>query len=77
MTVTVTCRFRVWDYPVREMYTNMFKVIRQNDPVETAMDGFMRVEEATKGRCLYDVNKIVRLFTSVEDTKSMAHSRVI
>ena len=44
-----TCRFRVWDYPVREMYTNMFKVIKENDPVATPMDGFMRVQEATKG----------------------------
>ena len=47
--MTSNCRFRVWDYPVKEMYTNMFKVIKENSPVATAKDGFMRVQDAIKG----------------------------
>ena len=31
------------------MYTNMFKVIKENSPVATAKDGFMRVQDAVKG----------------------------
>ena len=42
-------RFRVWDYPVKELYTNMFKVIKENIPVSSAKEGFMRVQEAVKG----------------------------
>ena len=49
LIVTSNCRFRVWDYPVKEMYTNMFKVIKENSPVATAKEGFMRVQEAVKG----------------------------
>ena len=47
--MTSNCRFRVWDYPVKEMYTNMFKVIKENSPVATAKEGFMRVQDAIKG----------------------------
>ena len=42
-------RYRVWDYPVREQYTHILKVINQNDPVMTAEEGYERVEEATEG----------------------------
>ena len=31
------------------MYTNMFKVIKENSPVATAKEGFMRVQDAIKG----------------------------
>ncbi len=42
-------RYRVWDYPVREQYTHILKIIEQNKPVETAEDGYERVEAATDG----------------------------
>ena len=39
----------MWDYPVKEMYTNMFKVVKENNPVASPKEGYMRVLEATKG----------------------------
>ena len=42
-------RYRVWDYPVREQYTHILKVIEQNNPVETPEEGFAMVEAATQG----------------------------
>ena len=39
----------MWDYPVREMYTHMLKVIKDTGMVDSPKAGFMRVEEATKG----------------------------
>lgn len=37
-------RYRVWDYPVREQYTHILKVIKQNEPVATPEEGFQRVD---------------------------------
>lgn len=42
-------RYRVWDYPVREQYTHILKVIEQNKPVATPEEGFAKVNEATQG----------------------------
>lgn len=42
-------RYRVWDYPVREQYTHILKVINQNTPVDNPEEGFEQVEEATDG----------------------------
>ena len=42
-------QYRVWDYPVREQYTHILKVIEQNDPVETPEIGFDKVEDAKGG----------------------------
>ena len=40
----------MWDYPIREQYTNIFKVIQNTGMVATAEEGFQRVirsEDAT------------------------------
>ena len=42
-------RYRVWDYPVREQYTHILKVIENNNPVEKPEEGFERVNEDTQG----------------------------
>jgi len=43
-------RYRVWDYPIKEQYTHIFKTIKQSKMVKTAKEGFDRVladEEGT------------------------------
>ena len=42
-------RYRVWDYPVREQYTHLLKVIKQTGPFKTPEEGFQRVDEALMG----------------------------
>jgi ionotropic glutamate receptor len=42
-------KYRVWDYPVREQYTHILKVIKQSGLVMSPEEGFKRVEAATKG----------------------------
>ncbi len=39
----------MWDYPVREQYTHILKVIRQSILVKSPEEGFSRVEKATQG----------------------------
>ena len=48
--MSIVCRYRVWDYPIREQYTNIYKVIQNTGMVATAEEGFQRVissEDAT------------------------------
>ena len=42
-------RFRVWDYPVKEQYTHILKMITETGPVETPQIGYSKVENATSG----------------------------
>jgi len=42
-------KYRVWDYPVREQYTHLLKVIKQTGPFKTPEEGFQRVDEALMG----------------------------
>ncbi len=42
-------KYRVWDYPVREQYTHILKVIRQSGLVNSPENGFARVEAAVEG----------------------------
>ena len=42
-------RYRVWDYPIREQYTNIYKVIQNSGMVDTAEQGFQRVLDDEKG----------------------------
>ena len=39
----------MWDYPVREQYTHLLKVIKQTGPFKTPEDGFQKVDEALQG----------------------------
>ena len=38
-------RYRVWDYPIKEQYTHIFKTIKSSGMVTSAADGFQRVLE--------------------------------
>ena len=42
-------KYRVWDYPIREQYTNIYKVIQNTGMVESAEDGFQRVLDDEQG----------------------------
>ena len=42
-------RFRVWDYPVKEQYTHILKMITETGPVGTPQIGYSKVENATSG----------------------------
>ena len=42
-------RYRVWDYPIREQYTNIYRVIQNSGMVDTAQEGFQRVLDDEKG----------------------------
>jgi len=53
-------KYRVWDYPVREQYTHILKVINQSGTVDTPEEGFKNVEESTTGQFafIYDAAEI-------------------
>ena len=36
-------RFRVWDYPVKELYRHLSKKINETRPVKTPEEGYRRV----------------------------------
>ncbi|CAG0903981.1 unnamed protein product, partial [Darwinula stevensoni] len=42
-------RFRVWDYPVKERYTHMLKVINDVGPVASRSDGYSKVRNTLDG----------------------------
>ncbi len=42
-------KYRVWDYPIREQYTHILKVIKETGPVNGTVVGFERVLANTDG----------------------------
>ena len=42
-------RFKVWDYPVKEHYTHILRVIEQTGPVDTVTEGIRMVEDHHNG----------------------------
>ena len=42
-------KYRVWDYPVKEQYTHILKMIEESGPVETPHFGCSKVEAAFEG----------------------------
>ncbi len=42
-------KYRVWDYPVKEQYTHILKMIEQTGPVASPDIGYQQVEAATNG----------------------------
>ena len=42
-------KYRVWDYPVKEQYTHILKMIEESGPVETPQMGYSKVEAASEG----------------------------
>ena len=44
-----TTLYRVWDYPIREQYTHVLRVIEETGPVEKEEEGFRKVLESESG----------------------------
>jgi len=42
-------KYRVWDYPIKEQYTSIYKVINKTGMVDTSEEGFQRVLDNTDG----------------------------
>ena len=42
-------KYRVWDYPIREQYTHVLKMIQQTGLLSSPEDGYRKVDESTKG----------------------------
>ena len=43
-------KYRVWDYPVREQYTHILKVIESSGMLQHPEDGFEKVEASEMGQ---------------------------
>ena len=41
--------YRVWDYPIREQYTHVLRVIEETGPVGMEEEGFKKVLESENG----------------------------
>ena len=42
-------KYRVWDYPIKEQYTHIYKVIQSSGTVKDGEEGFKRVHDAEDG----------------------------
>ena len=42
-------KYRVWDYPIREQYTHVLKMIQQTGLLASPEEGYRKVDESTKG----------------------------
>ena len=42
-------KFRVWDYPIKEQWTQIYHAMQETGPVNSAYDGFKKVRESLKG----------------------------
>ncbi|XP_076361370.1 ionotropic receptor 25a-like [Tachypleus tridentatus] len=42
-------KFRVWDYPIKEQYKNILKIIERSQPVSKVQEGVQRVKKNTNG----------------------------
>jgi len=42
-------KYRVWDYPIKEQYTSIYKVINKTGMVTSSEEGFQRVLDNTEG----------------------------
>jgi len=42
-------KYRVWDYPVKEQYTHILKMIEESKPIESAIEGYEKVEASHEG----------------------------
>ncbi|XP_068205985.1 ionotropic receptor 25a-like isoform X1 [Palaemon carinicauda] len=53
-------KYRVWDYPIKEQYTHILKVIDETGPVATAEEGFDKVLDNEKGQFafIHDASEI-------------------
>ena len=42
-------KFRVWDYPIKEQWTQIYHAIQETGPVSSAAEGFKKVRDSLKG----------------------------
>jgi len=42
-------KYRVWDYPIKEQYTSIYKVIKKTEMANSSEEGFQRVLDNTEG----------------------------
>ena len=54
-------RYRVWDYPIKEMYTHLFKTIQASGLAKNAEDGFKRVlaDEDGTFAFIHDASEVI------------------
>ena len=52
----------MWDYPVREQYTHLLKVIKQTGTFTTPEEGFAAVDAALQGdfAFIHDASEVCR-----------------
>ena len=43
----IKAKYRVWDYPVKEQYTHILRVIEQTGPVSSPEEGIKMVKNQT------------------------------
>ena len=57
-------KYRVWDYPVKEQYTHILKMIEATGPVESAIEGYEKVEASHKGHFafIHDAAEVKYMF---------------
>ena len=55
-------RYRVWDYPIKEQYTHIFKTIKASGMVTSASQGFQKVLEDEKATFafIHDASQVLK-----------------
>jgi hypothetical protein len=48
-------RYRVWNYPVKEMYSKLLSVIENAHPVKSVEEGFLRVNSKTLKKVSFEI----------------------
>ena len=41
--------YRIWDYPIKNLYTNVFKSIQDSMPIRSSREGFDKVLKSEDG----------------------------
>ena len=64
-------RYRVWDYPIKEQYTHLYKTIQASGLAKDAEDGFKRVLSDEDGTFafIHDASEVPLIFISSSYTK--------
>ena len=57
-------KYRVWDYPVKEQYTHILKMIEESKPIESAIEGYEKVEASHEGlfAFIHDASEVKYMF---------------
>ena len=41
--------YRIWDHPIKNLYTNVFKTIQDSTPIRSSREGFEKVLKSEDG----------------------------